>query len=162
MKQHIQQTASPRALQPVVRTIKTGLEQFDISDTDENIQEAYYANNEQFEELKEKGNKRKARLQSIVEHELAEPTQIGNMISSSSTSSIIPILQSYDEQTSKNLRGSNQKVGYVKTSSSSAEQLLDIPFEEVIPGITQDIQIDALKYLPTHRISQLRATDGDY
>jgi uncharacterized lipoprotein YajG len=84
------------------------------------------------------------------------------MISSSSTSSIIPILQSYDEQTSKNLRGSNQKVGYVKTSSSSAEQLLDIPFEEVIPGITQDIQIDALKYLPTHRISQLRATDGDY
>ena len=39
MQQNIQQTAVQRALNPVARSIPTGLEQFDISaDTDENTQ----------------------------------------------------------------------------------------------------------------------------
>jgi hypothetical protein len=39
MKQNIQQTAVQKALQPIARQIKTGLEQFDIFDTDESIQQ---------------------------------------------------------------------------------------------------------------------------
>ena len=39
MKQNIQQTAVQKATQPVARYIKTGLEQFDIHDTDEAIQQ---------------------------------------------------------------------------------------------------------------------------
>ena len=39
MKQNIQQTAVQRALQPPARSIPTGLEQFDIADTEETIQE---------------------------------------------------------------------------------------------------------------------------
>ena len=38
MKQTIQQTAVQRAMQPVARYIKTGLEQFDMTESDENIQ----------------------------------------------------------------------------------------------------------------------------
>ena len=39
MKQNIQQTALQRATQPVSRNIKTGLEQFDIFDTDDALQQ---------------------------------------------------------------------------------------------------------------------------
>ena len=39
MKQNIQQTALQRAMQPVSRNIKTGLEQFDIFDTDDALQQ---------------------------------------------------------------------------------------------------------------------------
>jgi hypothetical protein len=39
MKQNIQQPAVQKALQPIARQIKTGLEQFDIFDTDETIQQ---------------------------------------------------------------------------------------------------------------------------
>jgi hypothetical protein len=38
-KQNIQQTAVQRALQPVARLIPSGLEQFDMADTEEAIQE---------------------------------------------------------------------------------------------------------------------------
>ena len=38
MKQTIQQTAVQRALQPAARSIPTGLEQFDMADTEEAIQ----------------------------------------------------------------------------------------------------------------------------
>ena len=39
MNQHIQQTAVQRAMHPVARQIQTGLEQWDIYDTDETIQQ---------------------------------------------------------------------------------------------------------------------------
>jgi hypothetical protein len=75
--------------------------------------------------------------------------QIGEMMSSSSASSIRPILQSYDEQAIRNLRWrSNPTVGPRGTSSPSAsaasEQSLEIPFEEV-RQITQGINIDEIK-----------------
>jgi hypothetical protein len=40
-KQNIQQTAYQRAIQPMSRSIKTGPEQFDISDTDEKHNNKY-------------------------------------------------------------------------------------------------------------------------
>ena len=51
MNQHIQQTAVQRAMHPVARQIKTGLEQWDIYDTDETIQQQADDNAAELEEL---------------------------------------------------------------------------------------------------------------
>ena len=105
MKQTMQQTALQRALQPVARTIKTGLAQFDIADTEENIQEQADDRAESFKRWEDRESRRKAKLQTIVEDELAEPGQIDAMMSSSSAPAITPILQAYAEQATHHLRG---------------------------------------------------------
>ena len=51
MNQHIQQTAVQRAMHPVARQIKTGLETWDIYDTDETIQQQADDNAAELEEL---------------------------------------------------------------------------------------------------------------
>ena len=105
MKQTMQQTALQRALQPVARTIKTGLVQFDIADTEENIQEQADDRAESFKRWEDRESRRKAKLQTIVEDELAEPGQIDAMISSSAAPAITAIIQAYAEQATQNLRG---------------------------------------------------------
>jgi hypothetical protein len=143
----MQQTALQRALQPASRLINREAEHFDISDTEENLQQPADDSEASFEDFENKRRKRGKRLQSILEVELADPMQIGDMMSSSSASSVRPIIQSYDEQAIRNFRWrSNPKGGHRGTSSSSAsaasEQSLEIPCEEV-RQITQGINIDA-------------------
>jgi hypothetical protein len=60
-----------------------------------------------YDQNKDRESKRKAKLQSIVEEELAEPGQTDIMMSSSSASAIQPIVQAYVVQTTHNLRGAS-------------------------------------------------------
>ena len=58
MKQNLQQTAVQRALQPVARSIPTGLEQFDMADTEDKIQQQVHDNESLLDEarLREKND----------------------------------------------------------------------------------------------------------
>ena len=53
MQQTIQQTAVQRALNPAARSIPTGLEQFDMTDTEDHIQQQV----DEHEELLEEGRR---------------------------------------------------------------------------------------------------------
>jgi hypothetical protein len=118
MKQNIQQIAVQRVLQPIACTIKPGLLQFDIADTEEAIQQQMDDRAATYDQHRERESKRKYRLQSIVEDELEEPGQIDNMMSSSSASAVQPIVQAYEEQTTQNLRGALGPKGENKSVSS--------------------------------------------
>ena len=52
MKQNLQQTAVQRALQSVARSIPTGLEQFEMADTEEQIQQQVDDNESLLEEAR--------------------------------------------------------------------------------------------------------------
>jgi hypothetical protein len=71
-----------------------------------------------YEEHKHRQSKNIYRLPSIVEGELAESTQIGDIMSSSPSSSITHILQSYAEETTQNLRSLRTKRETTKGESS--------------------------------------------
>ena len=98
MTQTIQQTAVQRALQPVARSIPTGLKQFYMADTEEAIQEQLDEGTVAEASTYTKFKNKRAKLLSIVEEEQAEPGQIEDMIASSSASAsgstITPIIQS--------------------------------------------------------------------
>jgi hypothetical protein len=116
-----------------------------------------------------KENKRKARLQSIVEDELAEPTQIGDVMSSSaaasSSFSIQPLVQSNEEQTTQNLRGRlGPKGKRPRGSQSSAASTeappagappIDIPVDQKDVNIHRNIHIDDLMHLAENAIAQM-------
>jgi hypothetical protein len=85
MKQNMQQTAVQQALQPIARQIKTGLEQFDIFDTDESIQQQADDNEAHLEELQTAKRNKEDNLLHIFKDELSDPTQIGEMMASSSS-----------------------------------------------------------------------------
>jgi hypothetical protein len=178
-KQNIQQTAVQKAIQPVVRPIPTGVEQFDIADTEEAIIEQVEYEAASYKGYKQQQEKRNARLVSISEDELAKTDQIDDMMASSaaaaaSSFTITPIIQSYEEQTTRNLRGSieprpkhrrqqssSSVVSTAASSSAAAEQFedvsfVDVPFEEEEKTlITKDIKIDALTTLAKSRIMEL-------
>ena len=123
MKQTIQQTAVQRAVQPVARSIPSGLEQFDMAAGEEEpaIQEQVDERAARYERYKEQQAKKRARLVSISEEELATPGQIDDMMASSSaaasssgydagsSTAIVPVsarTQAFEEQIQGNLRGS--------------------------------------------------------
>jgi hypothetical protein len=99
-KQNIQQTAYQRAMQPMTRSIKTGPEQFDIADTDEQTQQQIDDASDDLEEGRRVRARRDDHLRAILGNELADPTHIDDMMALSSA-----------RGQSRNLRG---------TSSSSA------------------------------------------
>ena len=84
MKQNIQQTAVQRAMQPVARQIKTGLEQFDIYDTDADIQQQADDKAAELEYLQLIKKKKEKELSDVFTNDLSNPTQIDNMMASSS------------------------------------------------------------------------------
>ena len=86
MQQHIQQTALHKARQPVARYIKTGPEQFDIFDTDDTIQQQADDNTADLEELQLRKKKTENDILDAFIHDLSDPTQIDNMISSTTSS----------------------------------------------------------------------------
>jgi hypothetical protein len=100
-----------------------------------------------------------------------------------SSSTITPIIQSYEEQTTRNLRGSSIEPRFkhrrqqssssvvsiagstAASSSAAAEQFEDVPFEEEEKTlITKDIKIDALNELARYRIMELnnRGSTSDH
>ena len=82
MKQNLQQTALQKATQPVARNIKTGLEQFDIFDTDETIQQQADDNTADLEDLQASKKKKDADINDIFEDALSNPSQIDDIITS--------------------------------------------------------------------------------
>ena len=188
MKQTIQQTAVQRALQPAARSIPTGLEQFDMADTEGALQEQVDDRVASYQKYKERSGKRKAKLQTVVEDELAAPSQTDYMMASSSAAAsssasasafaaadsysgyindtdiapIRPRTQSYGEQTSRNLRGSAEvpRWGGLRRTQSSASVAL-----EVAPApLQQSTDIDVLLEAARYRRSELttRGTVADH
>ena len=95
MKQNMQQTALQKATQPVSRYIKTGLEQFDIHDTDDAIQDQMDDNTADLENAQSIDEQNANNIIDRVEKDLSKPTQIhtiiqGNLRGASSASSRKP------------------------------------------------------------------------
>ena len=82
MKQNMQQTALQKATQPVARYIKTGLEQFDIHDTDEAIQQQADDNTADLKDLEDKKKKKDEATVDIFEENLSNPSKIDDIIKS--------------------------------------------------------------------------------
>ena len=91
-----------------------------MRDTETAIQEQADDRAESLKRREERERQRKAKLQTIAEEQLAEPTQIGDMMPSSSASAIQPIIQSYETQTTQNLIGTLGPKGKTKGSQASA------------------------------------------
>ena len=189
MKQNLQQTAVQRALQPAAHSIPTGVQQFDMADTEEAIQEQVDERAEGYERYKEQQSKKQKTLVSISEEELRAPSQIYDMMASSSAAAssssasascyisdtaIVPVrprTQSYEEQTSRNLRGSTEVPrwgGHRRTqSSASVDSTASTAASaiEVIPAhIQQSTDIDILLEAARYRRSELinRGTVADH
>ena len=151
MKQNVQQTAVQRAMQPVARSIQTGLEQFDIYDTDETIQQQADDNAAELEALQSGKTRKDNNLLTTVEEEVTDPTQIDDMLASSYKSSI-----------RGNLTGTSSSSAAIhpSTSSAASEELQDIPFEEV-EEIPRDITMPDLTELAKQRILYIQQHVGD-
>jgi hypothetical protein len=134
MKQNLQQTAVQKALQPIARTIKTGYEQFDILDTEDTIQQQADDNEAELEESQTVKRKREDNIQRRLEDELADPTQIGEMMVSSSSN------------IRGNLRGSS-------SSSAAAPQEEEEDDMDIQPKASQSIEIMEMNTLikKTHK-----------
>jgi hypothetical protein len=160
-KQNIQQTAYQRAIQPMTRSIKTGPEQFDIADTDEKPQQQIDDAADDLEEGRRVRAKRESYLHGILENELADPTQIDDMMSMSSS-----------RGQSRNLRGtsssSTASSGSIpalhssdtSTASGPSGATSDIPFEEVEP-IKVNVKMDDLQVLTEQPMLKLHEK-GEY
>jgi hypothetical protein len=164
-KQNIQQTAYQRAIQPVARSIPSGLEQFDIADTDEKTQQQIDDAADDLEEGRRVRAKREDHLKGILENELADPTQIDDIMDLSSA-----------RGQSRNLRGTSSSSAasgsiaalhspgtstasgsYISASSGSSGVTSDIPFEEVEP-IQLNVKMDDLQLLTDQHILKLQQT----
>ena len=88
MKQNLQQSAVQRAMQPVARQINTGLNPFDISDTDDAIQQQADDNAAALEDLQLRKKRKEKDFIDVFTNDLSNPTQIDSMMASSSKSSI--------------------------------------------------------------------------
>jgi hypothetical protein len=163
-KQNIQQTAYQRAIQPIARSIPSGLEQFDIADTDEQTQQQIDDAADDLEEGRRVRAKRESYLHGILENELADPTQIDDMMdlssargqsrnlrgtssSSAAASGSIAALHSPDTSTASG--------PYISASSGSSGATSDITFEEVEP-IQLNIKMDVLQVLTEKHILNLQ------
>ena len=82
MKQNMQQTALQKATQPVARYIKTGLEQFDIHDTEDAIQQQADDNTADLKDLEDKKKKKDDATVDIFEENLSNPSKIDDIIKS--------------------------------------------------------------------------------
>ena len=156
MKQNMQQTALQKATQPVSRYIKTGLEQFDIHDTDDAIQDQMDDNTADLKNAQSIDEQKANDIIDRVEKDLSKPTQIhtiiqGNLRGASSASSRKPP-EDYKpddikESSKASLRGS---------SSSAAAAILD---EDDTPPpvkhIISKIEIEELDRLAYKRIRHL-------
>jgi hypothetical protein len=167
-KQNIQQTAYQRAIQPMTRSIKTGPEQFDISDTDENTQQQIDDAADDLDEGRRVRAKREDHLKGILENELADPTQIDDIMdlssargqsrnlrgtsSSSAASGSIAALHSTGTSTASG--------SYLSASSGSSGATSDIPFEEVEP-IKLNVKMDDLHVLTEQHMLKLHEK-GEY
>ena len=129
------------------------------------------------ERYKERERKRKAKLQTVVEEEIAEPGHIDVMMSSSSaaanSSGIIPVrarTQAFEELTSSNLRGSIGRVVGHRRTASAASAASAAPADsttstvatvsDLVPAhIQQSMDIDTLIEAGRHRKAELRKRD---
>jgi hypothetical protein len=156
MKQNLQQTVVQRALQPVARSIPTGLEQFDMADTEEQIQTKVDDNESLLEVARRRETTRDDYLQGVLDN--ASQSQIEDMMS-------------YRTARSGNLRGSSsgsassfipqQAASFLSTASATASgDPTDIPFEEVSP-IPLDVKIDDLNKLTEQHILNIQKDGGD-
>jgi hypothetical protein len=123
----MQQTAVQKALQPIARQIKTGYEQFDILDTEDTIQQQADDNDAHLEESQTAKRKRDDNIQRRLEDELADPTQIGQMIASSSSN------------IRGNLRGSSSSSAAAAPQEEEEEEEEDI--QPNVKQIIEDIEI---------------------
>jgi hypothetical protein len=168
-KQNIQQTAYQRAVQPMSRSSPSGPEQFDIADTDEKTPQQIDDVADDLEEGRRVRARRESYLHGILENELADPTQIDDMMATSSargqsknlrgTSSASSLLTS-GSILSLHPAGSSVSTGsgsYLSASSGSSGVTGDIPFEEIEP-IPLDIQMGDLQALTDQHIVKLQQT----
>ena len=175
MKQNLQQTALQKATQPVARNIKTGLEQFDIFDTDETIQQQADDNTADLEDLQASKKKKDEDINDIFEDSLSNPSQIDDIITStgksgglrgftsSSSSSTSPLTKAAlpEEEdkpddtkpsTTTPTRKSGGLRGFSSSSSSKDENKPDTtplkPVHEIVHGIDKvEFDIKVKKYL---------------
>jgi predicted phage tail protein len=133
MKQNIQQTAVQKALQPISRQIKTGLEQFDIFDTDESIQQQADDNEAHLEELQTAKRKRDDNILDKFEDALSDPSQIDEMMASSSSN------------IRGNLRGSSSSSAAAATLQEEEEE----EEEDIQPNVRKIIEDIEIKKLLT-------------
>ena len=124
MKQTIQQTALHKATQPVARYIKTGLEQFDIFDTDDTIQQQADDNTADLEELQLRKKKKENHILDSFINDLWSPTQVdtiiqGNLRGTSSSVSTPP------PEDSKATSSKSKSKGNLRGSSSSDVSILE-------------------------------------
>jgi hypothetical protein len=160
-KQNIQQTAYQRAIQPIARPIPSGLEQFDIADTDEKTQQQIDDAADDLEEGRRVRARRESYLHGILENELADPTQIDDMMSMSSA-----------RGQSRNLRGTSSSSASASgsisalhssgtsTASGPSGATSDIPFDEVEP-IQLNVKMDVLQVLTEKHILKLQQNAGN-
>jgi hypothetical protein len=137
MKQNIQQTAVQKALQPIGRQIKTGLEQFDIFDNDESIQQQADDNDAPLEELQITKRKREDSLLDEFEDALSHTTQIGEMIASSSSN------------IRGNLRGSSS------SSAAAATPQEEEDTQQKVSHLIEDIELDKLEHKAHKQLKHL-------
>ena len=113
-------------MQPVARYIKKGLEQSDIHDTDEAIQQQADDNTADLEDLHLRKKKEDEGITDTSINELSNPSQIDDMIKSTTTSNS----RGY-------LRGSRSS-----TASSSSAAAAAIPSEEEAAAIPSEEEAD--------------------
>ena len=186
IKKIIKQTAVQRALQSVARSVPTGLEQFDMADTEEAIQEQLDEGTVGEAASYTQHNKKQKNLGTINEGELAKQDKIDDMVALRdaagsgsgsgsgsapgsghiSDTAIVPIrprTQSYEDQTSRNLRGSIEQPrwgGHTrKHSSSTIGSAAGAEEEELAAPINISTNIDVLIEAARYRISELRSRD---
>jgi hypothetical protein len=139
----------------MTRSIPSGLEQFDISDTDEKTKQQIDDAADDLEEGRRVRAKREDHLKGILENELADPTQIDGIMDLSSA-----------RGQSRNLRGTSSSSaasgsiaalhspGTSTASSGSSGATSDIPFEEVEP-IQLNVKMDDLQVLTDQHMLKL-------
>ena len=155
MKQHLQHTALQKAAQPVARNIKTGLEQFDLYDTDEAIQQQADDNTADLEDLQVRKKKKDKHVSDVFTNDLSTPSIFKDMITSTtapesrgylrgSTSSSTPLATEDKPDDTKvstskskgNLRGSSSSAAAATILEEDEDAFYDIPpVKEIIQHI---------------------------
>jgi hypothetical protein len=134
-KQTIQPTAVQKALQPIARQIKTGYEQFDILDTEDTIQQQADDNEAELEESQTAKRKKYEDFLDIFKDALSDPSQIDEIMSSSSSS------------IRGNLRGSS--------SSAAAASQEEEDIQERVPHLIGHIELNKLEQQAHKRLNHL-------
>ena len=127
MKQTMQQTAVQRAMQ-TPRPIPSGVEQFDMADTEEELQRQIDETQDLLEAARIERKRKAAVMQGVVDTELMSTGQIDDMIEMAASrvdlsgyrrETVAARTKEYEDQTTRNLRGTPREYVVREIAASS-------------------------------------------